>query len=139
MIELDYKSREPIYVQLKKNIIQDIMLGELKADEQLPAVRQLAQDLGINPNTVQKTYRELERDGIIYSLPGKGSFVNERAGVVDTVRELHFNKLTDLVNQCIAHGIPSSEILEVVQRALKTEGPPVPADPLPIYNDKNER
>lgn len=75
MFVLEQQSRVPIYEQMKQKITELIMLGILKTDEQLPSVRSLAHDLGINPNTVQKAYQELERDGVVYSVTGKGSFV----------------------------------------------------------------
>lgn len=76
MIELDIRSRQPIYEQLVEKIKRLIMTGVMKSDEQFPSVRQLATQLTINPNTIQKAYRELEQQGYIYSLPGKGSFVS---------------------------------------------------------------
>ena len=75
MILIDYKSRKPIYEQIIDNIKSLVVSGVLKRDEQLPSVRQLAQQLAINPNTIQKAYAELERQGVIYSLKGRGSFV----------------------------------------------------------------
>lgn len=76
MFELDIRSRIPIYEQLVDKLIELIVSGALKADEQLPSVRTLAAQLTINPNTIQKAYRELEIQGFIYSVKGKGSFVN---------------------------------------------------------------
>ena len=71
MINLDLKSRVPIYEQLVDKVKQLIIQGVLKPDEKLPSVRSLAQELTINPNTIQKAYRELEREGYIYSLPAR--------------------------------------------------------------------
>ncbi|WP_053366434.1 GntR family transcriptional regulator [Bacillus sp. FJAT-27245] len=76
MFDLDLRSRKPIYEQLVEKLKELIVNEVMKADEQLPSVRTLAQDLTINPNTIQKAYRELEIQGFIYSLKGKGSFVN---------------------------------------------------------------
>ena len=75
MFDLDLRSRIPIYEQLVETFKEAIINEVLKTDEQLPSVRILAQQLTINPNTIQKAYRELERQGYIFSLPGKGSFV----------------------------------------------------------------
>ena len=77
MILLDYKSRQPIYEQLYNSFVKMAALDVMHKGEQLPSVRILAQSLGINPNTVQKAYQLLERDGVIYSVPGKGSFIGE--------------------------------------------------------------
>jgi GntR family transcriptional regulator len=75
MFDVDLQSRTPIYEQLYKRIIEHIIKGLLKENDRLPSVRSLAQELGINPNTVAKTYQELERNKIIYSLLGRGNFV----------------------------------------------------------------
>ncbi|CEG27041.1 GntR family transcriptional regulator [Bacillus sp. B-jedd] len=76
MFDLDLRSRKPIYEQLVDKLKELIINEILQPDEQLPSVRTLAQELTINPNTIQKAYRELEVQGFIYSLKGKGSFVN---------------------------------------------------------------
>ncbi|KIL51834.1 GntR family transcriptional regulator [Jeotgalibacillus soli] len=75
MFTLDTRSRVPIYEQLMDKLKTLMMHEVLKQEDQLPSVRSLAQELTINPNTIQKAYRELEREGFIYSIPGKGSFV----------------------------------------------------------------
>lgn len=75
MFILDLQSRTPIYEQLYKKIVELIINKTLKAHDQLPSVRVLAKDLGVNPNTVSKAYQQLEHDGFIYSLAGRGSFI----------------------------------------------------------------
>lgn len=75
MINIDNYSRIPVYQQITDEIKREIVIGILPADEQLPSVRELSIGLEINPNTVQKAYIELERQGLIRSVPGKGSFV----------------------------------------------------------------
>ena len=75
MIVLDYRDRRPLYEQIIERF-QDLMYQEvLKENEKLPSVRSLAMELSINPNTIQRAYTELERQGFIYSVKGKGSFV----------------------------------------------------------------
>lgn len=75
MIALDYRDRRPLYEQIIERF-QELMYQEvLKEDEKLPSVRSLAMELSINPNTIQRAYTELERQGFIYSVKGKGSFV----------------------------------------------------------------
>lgn len=76
MFDIDVKSRMPIYEQITENVKRLIIQGVLLPEEKLPSVRSLAQELTINPNTIQKAYRELEREGYVISRPGKGSFVN---------------------------------------------------------------
>ena len=75
MFDLDLQSRTPIYEQLYKKTIELIIKGVLKENEQLPSVRSLAKEIGVNPNTVAKAYQELERNKIIYSVSGRGSFI----------------------------------------------------------------
>ena len=82
MITVDMRDRKPIYEQLIENIRTQAVQGYLKPDEHLPSVRQLAAELAINPNTIQKAYAELERQGVIYSLPGRGNFISPNIGAV---------------------------------------------------------
>ena len=76
MFTLDYQSRLPIYEQLYKSIIKMASPGVMEPNETLPSVRVFGQHLGVNPNTVQTASQTLDRDQIIYSIPGKGSFIS---------------------------------------------------------------
>ena len=78
LIQVDVRSRVPIYEQIVNSFKQMAMSGILSPDEKLPSVRDLSQELTINPNTIQKAYQELERQNIIYTKRGQGSFVNRR-------------------------------------------------------------
>ena len=75
MIVIDYRDTRPIYEQVVEKFKILILKGGLQADEQMPSVRSLAMDLSINPNTIQKAYTELERQGFIYTVRGRGNFV----------------------------------------------------------------
>ena len=75
MFTLDYKSRKPLYDQLSESVERMAACGVLSEGSRLPSVRALAEELAINPNTVQKAYRMLEQNGIIQTVPGKGSFL----------------------------------------------------------------
>lgn len=75
MIRLDYRDARPIYEQVRDGLRSLMVTGVLAAGEKLPSVRSLATELAINPNTIQRAYRELEADGYILSVAGKGSFV----------------------------------------------------------------
>ena len=74
MIPIDPRDPRPIYLQIKEGLCRLILSGAVKTGERLPSVRELAGQLAINPNTIQRAYRELESDGFIYSVSGKGSF-----------------------------------------------------------------
>lgn len=115
MITVDYKDKRPIYVQLVDNISQMALSGELKPDEQLPSVRQLAVSMGINPNTIARTYGELERKGVIYSVAGKGSFINSD---LSFFAEEKLKKLEEKLRQSISdarkNGITKEKLLEIV-------------------------
>ena len=77
MIQLNYRDTRPFYQQIKDNVRQLVVSGALKKDEKLPSVRDRAASLAINPTTIQRAYRELESEGYIYTLSGKGTFVAE--------------------------------------------------------------
>ena len=79
MISLNYRDSRPIYEQIRDGLRKLIVTGALSADEKLPSVRALAAQLAINPNTIQRAYNELEGEGYIYSVPGKGSFAAAHA------------------------------------------------------------
>ena len=75
MVQLDYRDARPIYTQIVDNFRNQVKAGILQKGDKLPSVRELATALTINPNTIQRAYRELEMEGWIASVPGKGSFV----------------------------------------------------------------
>lgn len=86
MLQLNYRDAKPIYEQIKEGIQRLILTNVIGTDEKLPSVRELASSLAINPNTIQRAYRELEAEGYIYTRPGSGSFVSATA-IVHKSRE----------------------------------------------------
>ena len=89
MITVNYRDPRPIYEQIKENVIKLIVTQSLKKDDRLPSVRELAVELAINPNTIQRAYRELESEGYIYVVAGRGTFVSSCEFVkADTVQLL---------------------------------------------------
>ncbi|MDR1028552.1 MAG: GntR family transcriptional regulator [Clostridiales Family XIII bacterium] len=86
MFQLDFKSRKSIYEQVTDRLKERIFLGMIRADEKLPSIRELSKQLTVNPNTVQKAFRELERQGYIYTVSGVGSFACARDGVKPDAR-----------------------------------------------------
>lgn len=83
MISLNYRDSRPIYEQIKEGFRNLLVTEAIAAGERLPSVRELAAELAINPNTIQRAYRELEAEGYIYSVPGKGSFAADRKNIVE--------------------------------------------------------
>ncbi len=110
MFVLELQSRVPIYEQMKKKITELVMLGVLQTDEQLPSVRSLARDLGVNPNTVQKAYQELERDGIVYSMTGKGSFIADFARQNNVILQQAQSLLKEALQGAKLAGIAKKEV-----------------------------
>ena len=119
MIKLDLQSRQPIYEQLKTKLCELVMLGELKPDDQLPSVRNFARDLGVNPNTVQKAYQDLERDGIIYSVVGRGSYISGEISVNKQLRAQSLGRIRHAVTQAKACGIEEESVTETVRQVYR--------------------
>ena len=119
MIQINYHDSRPIYEKVKDSLRQLILSGALPEGDRLPSVRELAVSLTINPNTIQRAYRELEQEGYIVSVPGKGSFVahggGARAARMAELRE----KLSALAAEFEAVGVSRAEMADM----LKEEKP----------------
>nr|WP_319490082.1 GntR family transcriptional regulator [uncultured Caproiciproducens sp.] len=122
MFTLDYKSRLPIYEQLYKNIRRMAAIGAVEQQEPLPSVRSLALELGVNPNTVQKAYQMLEHDGIICSVPGKGSFLSGDLSAISQQREITFEKLDEAILAAADLGITKNQIIVRVNNIMGGRG-----------------
>ena len=111
MIHLDYRDSRPIYTQIADNFRILIQKGILQEGDKLPSVRELAAELSINPNTIQRAYRELEAGGQIASVTGKGSFV---CGITRTNQEEQplWEALEKAASQLLALGISQYEIIQ---------------------------
>ncbi|MCP3761295.1 GntR family transcriptional regulator [Domibacillus sp. A3M-37] len=122
MFTIDTRSRTPIYEQLMEKLKELIFREVMKEDEQLPSVRTLAQQLTINPNTIQKAYRELEREGYIYSVPGKGSFVSPVKKEVNKERmEMLKSELERIVGEILYLGVPKDEVIKLIETMEEPE------------------
>ena len=120
MFNIDLQSRIPIYEQLYKKVVELILRGELKPGDKLPSVRELAKSLGVNPNTVSKAFQLLERDKMIYSLAGRGSFVSDVS--TDSVKENAFADFDRAVSEAIDAGITQNELIERINDIQKRDG-----------------
>ena len=109
MIHLDHRDSLPIYEQIADAFRRQIEAGVLRPGDKLPSVRELSAQLTINPNTIQRAYRELEAGGWIESAPGKGSFV--RSGSRNDEDKL-WRALEDTVRELNARGVTTEEIIE---------------------------
>lgn len=115
MFDLDLRSRKPIYEQLVDKLKELIINEVLKVDEQLPSVRTLAQQLTINPNTIQKAYRELENQGYIYSVKGRGSFVTPSSDVKDVEKIMKVKKeLEKLISEALFLGMSIEDLYSLI-------------------------
>jgi GntR family transcriptional regulator len=113
VILIDIRSRTPIFEQIKEQIINLINIGELKPDDKLPSIRQLASDLDLNVNTVKRAFQELETERVTYSIPGKGIFVSPDAVANKIVQEGAEKELTRILTSSKAKGITLERVIEL--------------------------
>lgn len=116
MIVLDYRDRRPIYEQLTDKLSELMLRGVLKEDEQLPSVRSLATELSINPNTIQRAYAELERQGLTYSVKGRGSFVAENSFIKEKRMQEIFSSLEASIELAVKADIPKEKLEALISR-----------------------
>jgi len=118
---VDPHSGVPMYLQLIEQVKRSVALGVLAPGEQLPTVKQLALDLTINANTVARVYRELERDGVIETSPGRGSFVRDNGGVGRATRaadDVAASAIDNAVREAKSIGIDAAQTAALFKRAL---------------------
>ena len=110
MIIIDYKDARPIYEQVVDRFQMLILTGALEPNTRMPSVRSLAVELSINPNTIQRAYAELERQGFIYTVKGRGTFVAYDEKLLDVRKEQLLKKLKELVREAREIGIGIKEL-----------------------------
>ncbi len=116
MILIDYKDARPIYEQVVDKFQKLILTGVLEPNTRMPSVRSLAVELSINPNTIQRAYMELERQGFIYSVKGRGNFVAYDENLLDCRRQEILQKLDLLVHEAEEIGIRKQELIDRIQK-----------------------
>lgn len=121
LIMIDYRSNLPIYDQIVNGFIRLRSIGVLKADDKLPSVRQLANELHINPNTVQKAYSILEGDGIIYSVSGKGSFISGDSAADEALRLAAESDFKRAVGEAMRRGLGADALIDIINRLCEEE------------------
>ncbi len=112
MISINFRDARPIYEQVRDGFRQLILSGALPADSRMPSVRELASQLTINPNTIQRAYRELEAEGYIVSVPGRGSFVRDRGDAAAARRKELLEKLYALAAELRLLGVSDEELAQ---------------------------
>lgn len=115
MFTMRLEGGAPIYEQLERRIKELILSGEMAEGERLPAVREIAKQLSINPNTVQRTYASLEAQGLIYSIPAKGSYVAERGRYLNDVRAKSAEEFGQAVSRALKQGLEKSDLIKIIE------------------------
>lgn len=106
---ISIRGKEPIHIQIEQRIINYIAMGVYKPDEQLPSVRNLAEELCVNPNTVQKAYSNLEAKGYVYTLYKKGVFVKNTAN-----KEIEYRVCFEMIKKIKDMGFSKEELLKMI-------------------------
>lgn len=110
MININFRDSRPIYEQVKTTLRKLIVSGAMSPDEKLPSVRELASQLVINPNTMQRAYRELQQEGYIISIPGKGSYANLSAQVDEGRKKELLTAMDEIVAELLYLGVTPDEL-----------------------------
>ncbi len=116
MIHLDYRDARPIYTQICDGFREQIRTGLLREGDKLPSVRELATQLTINPNTIQRSYRELELQGWVATVPGKGCFVAGIPSLQETPEQKLLREFDRVTAQLLAMGIQRETLLAHIDR-----------------------
>lgn len=122
-INIDYSSDLPMYEQLKNCIKENILSGSLQKDESLPSVRQMANELNISTITTKRAYMELEREGLIYTIAGKGTFVKavDLSKMLTEKREKLLEEYEEKTREMKTSGIEREILIEIIEGIYKEE------------------
>lgn len=125
MLQLDLKSRKSIYEQVMDQLKEQIMTGQMATGEKLPSVRELSKSITVNPNTVQKAYRELERQGYVYTTSGVGTFVADRSEIHADLPALQKaqENLDDAFRQLLFLGISYEKAKNLTMQIIERRRP----------------
>ncbi len=123
LIALNYRDAKPIYGQVKDGFRKLILSGALATGEKLPSIRELSAELAINPNTIQRAYRELEVEGFIHSVAGKGSFAAALSEVSGTRREALLRTFDETAAELLELGMTAAELAARIDSGVKERTP----------------
>ena len=116
-MHIEFNDKTPIYLQIMDLIKMDIVIGKLKAKDKLPSVREMAINLNVNPNTLQRSYQELERLGIVYTQRGMGTFVGEDENMVNNLKKEMAKEVIDsFILRMKSLGFTDNEIIKSVSK-----------------------
>ncbi|OIK08169.1 GntR family transcriptional regulator [Bacillus sp. OV322] len=119
----EFHSSKPIYLQVADRIYSSIVRGEISYGDKLPSVREMAVNMGVNPNTIQRTYAEIEREGIVETKRGQGTFVKEDPGIVSSLQNRMKKELIEtFVGNMKELGLTADEMVEGVQHYFMEKG-----------------
>jgi GntR family transcriptional regulator len=119
-MDIDFNAAYPIYEQVIEEIKKEIVRGELKAGAKLPSQRQLARKIDVNPNTVQRAYREMEQRGLVETKRGRGTFIKDDDQVmIEIKKEMAETAVIDFIEEMISLGFKRENILKKVESNLK--------------------
>jgi len=119
MVILNYRDARPIYAQIFDGFRDQIASGILRPEERLPSVRELAAELAINPNTIQRAYRQLEAEGWILTIPGKGCFVCGDAAPREREKERWLTAFDEATDALTDLGVPRQELIGRIEKGDK--------------------
>ncbi len=122
MFQIDVMSRTPVYEQIIEQAEKFILTGILSEGDKIPSVRSLSMELSVNPNTIQKAVTELDRRGLIYSVPGKGCFVSDKAKkVLQVSRRENLEVLEGQIRELALAGVSKEEVITCINRVYDEE------------------
>ena len=121
-MDVIFDDKMPIYLQIMDIIKRDIVIGKLKGGDKLPSVREMASNLKVNPNTLQRAYQELERLGIIFTQRGMGTFVEENNNMIDNLKKDMSKEIIDsFIHSMKSLGFSEREIINAIVEEVKGE------------------
>lgn len=115
MYQIDVMSRVPVYEQIVEQTKKYILTGVLNDGDQIPTVRQLSAQLSLNPNTIAKAFKELDRQGLTYSLPGRGCFISTNAkNILQNEKRQGLTELEEQIKELALSGIDKEELHRLI-------------------------
>ena len=123
MITINYRDPRPIYEQIQTELRRLMLSGVLPPGSRLPSVRELAGQLAINPNTIQRAYMQLEQEGLIYPVKGTGNFIADSEEVRKLSKASYIKELKTLIRKGKAMGMEAEELIYIIRECYKEEKP----------------